>query len=333
MIARSQPGYEDLLRGELARLGAATTESAPGWLRVLHTGDNPPSDLCFAHRLLLNPAEIYAITVNGLAQDLLNFFLETSRDERFDAPWPCLFEAAAVDGLARRAATVDGVFLAQLKKRLSRVARLAVPVVPGTPARVRGFFVFFTDFGRAFVAREILLNGQRRMADDPLAPSRSYLKIEEAFNLLGRAPAPGETVIDLGAAPGGWSYAAAKRGAKVAAIDNGPLKGGALGHPAITHLREDAFAHRPRQAADWLLCDLVEEPHHVLENIVRPWLENRWCRRFVVNLKFGRVDPLALLDTLRAPGGVLGKRAPGTRIRHLHHDREELTLAGELPPA
>ena len=53
------------------------------------------------------------------------------------------------------------------------------------------------------------------MADNPAAPSRSYLKIEEAYGILGREPAQGETVADLGAAPGGWSFSAAKRGAKV----------------------------------------------------------------------------------------------------------------------
>src|SRR5690606_25054254 len=108
----------------------------------------------------------------------------------------------------------------------------------------------------------IRTNGQRRMADDSLAPSRSYLKVEEAYVVLGREPAAGETVVDLGAAPGGWSYSAAKRGAQVIAVDNGPLKGGALDHPRIEHRREDAFGFRPPggRAFDWLFCDLVEDP-------------------------------------------------------------------------
>src|SRR5205085_3415482 len=99
--------------------------------------------------------------------------------------------------------------------------------------------------GRAFIAREAFVHGPRRMADDDLAPSRSYLKVEEAYVVLGREPQPGETVCDLGAAPGGWSYSAAKRGAQVIAIDNGPLKGGALDRPLIEHRREDAFKFSP----------------------------------------------------------------------------------------
>ena len=89
------------------------------------------------------------------------------------------------------------------------------PELPRGAGPARGLFVFFADFGRVFAAREAWLGGQRRMADDDAAPSRSYLKVEEAYIVLGREPAAEETVVDLGAAPGGWSYSAAKRGARV----------------------------------------------------------------------------------------------------------------------
>jgi 23S rRNA (cytidine2498-2'-O)-methyltransferase len=169
------------------------------------------------------------------------------------------------------------------------------------------------------------------MADDDLAPSRSYLKVEEAYVVLGREPQEGETVCDLGAAPGGWSYSAAKRGARVVAVDNGPLKGGALDHAAIEHRREDAFAFHPAEdfRFDWLFCDLVEDPHHVMRNIVTPWLERRWCRYFVVNLKFGRVDAIALLRDLRNAGAPFVEHTSRVRYQHLYHDREEITIVGE----
>jgi 23S rRNA (cytidine2498-2'-O)-methyltransferase len=168
------------------------------------------------------------------------------------------------------------------------------------------------------------------MADDSLAPSRSYLKVEEAYVVLGREPQPGETVCDLGAAPGGWSYSAAKRGAQVLAIDNGPLKGGALDHPRIEHRREDAFKFVPADGMcfGWLFCDMVEEPHHVIRQIVEPWLAQRWCRRFVINLKFGRVDPIALLREVHAPASPWVLYGEGVRCQHLFHDREEFTVTG-----
>ncbi|MFI5336419.1 MAG: SAM-dependent methyltransferase, partial [Opitutales bacterium] len=273
--------------------------------------------------------------VNVLAQQVADYFLESLRGERVDAAWPCVFAGAAeVPGLGRRVSGVEKAFHELLRKKLARVAKLAVPDLPRGPGAGRGLVVFFADFRRAFAAREIWRGGQRRMADDPLAPSRSYLKVEEAYVVLGREPAPGETVCDLGAAPGGWSYSAAKRGARVTAVDNGPLKGGALDHPLITHLREDAFKFGPPAGGtfDWLFCDLVEEPHHVVQNLIAPWLAQRWCRRFVVNLKFGRTDPLALLREVGAPGSPFAAHAANLRFRHLYHDREEFTLVGEVRP-
>jgi 23S rRNA (cytidine2498-2'-O)-methyltransferase len=238
---------------------------------------------------------------------------------------------AEVVGLGRRASAVEKAFGELLKKKLSRVAKLATPDLPRGAGQARGLFVFFADFGRVFVAREAWLGGQRRMADDDAAPSRSYLKIEEAYIALGREPQAGETVVDLGAAPGGWSYSAAKRGARVIAVDNGPLKGGALDHPLIEHRLEDAFKFQPGagEVYDWFFCDLVEEPHHVMQNLVTPWLANAWCRHFVVNLKFGHVDSIALLAELRAPTSAFVAHAASYRLRHLYHDREEFTVVGE----
>ena len=302
--------------------------------KAVNTG--VPPELAFAHLVLREPAEVRGESVNALAQQLAGFFMQSLREERVEAAWPCVFSGPAeLVGLGRRISGVEKAFHEILKKKLSRVARLAGPGTPRGAGPARGLFVFFPDFGRAFVAREAVLGGQRRMADDEAAPSRSFLKVEEAYGVLGREPQPGETVCDLGAAPGGWSYSAAQRGARVVAVDNGPLKGGALGHPQIEHRCEDAFKFTPRdgEVFDWLFCDLLEEPHQVLNQIVGPWLARRWCRRFVINLKFGHVDALALLAELRAPGSPLAEHADSFRVRHLYHDREELTVVGETATA
>lgn len=342
MLLTCQAGFEALLIRELAELhGTAVVEHGPGWVRVAAPVGEPAeygrrcAPLVFPHLTLLAPVEVRGDSVNALATRIAEFFLTSLRNERIDAAWPNIWQGPAeLVGLGRRISGVEQALGEQLKKKLSRVARLARAEVPRgvSAAPVRGLFVFFVDFGRVWVAREAFVHGQRRMADDDLAPSRSYLKVEEAYAVLGREPQAGETVCDLGAAPGGWSYSAAKRGARVLAIDNGPLKGGALDHPQIEHRREDAFRYSPEAGAafDWLFCDLVEEPHHVLQHLVEPWLTRRWCRRFVINLKFGRVDAIALLRELRAPGSPLSRLAPGTSIRHLYHDREELTLVGEV---
>jgi 23S rRNA (cytidine2498-2'-O)-methyltransferase len=171
------------------------------------------------------------------------------------------------------------------------------------------------------------------MKDDKGAPSRSYLKVEEAYGILGRAPVHRDTVVDLGAAPGGWSFSAAEKGAQVQAVDNGPLKGEAKDHPAIHHVQADAFRYHPlHDSADWLFCDLIDDPYLVLDDILLRWLDRGWCKAFVVNLKVGKMDPIGLLRQLLDSEGErsLVRRCRTLRIRQLFHDREEITCVGEV---
>ncbi len=313
------PGYEKFLARELPG-GAGKT--GPGWV----LGPGGPGELCFAHLSLRDPVEVSGKSVNAISWAIADLFMDAARGERFETAWPFCLEAAGVDGLNRRAKSVAEACGERLRGRMSRVAKLAAPGRPEAgPAR--GLFAYMTGFDRAYVARDAVAGGQRRMADDPQAPSRSYLKVEEAYRILGREPAAGEIVADLGAAPGGWSYSAARRGALVTAVDNGPMKSGGL-HPGVAHRAQDAFAFRPERPADWLFCDMVEDPERVVALVDR-WLREGWCRRFVVNLKFGRADPIALLrraETIRRSCALL-------KIRHLFHDREELTLVGERRPS
>lgn len=347
MLLTSQAGFEALLARELTELhGAVVVEQGPGWVRCekpvpeilpaadQESGPSSVPQLAFPHRSLSEPSELRGTSVNGLAQQIAEYFLASLRGERIDAAWPSVWMGPQeLVGLGRRISAVENAFAELLKKKLSRVARLATPELPRGVGAARGLFVWFADFGRVFVSREVFHHGQRRMADDVQAPSRSYLKVEEAYVVLGREPRNDESVCDLGAAPGGWSYSAAKRGARVTAVDNGPLKGGALDHPLIEHRREDAFRFEPAEGVrfDWLFCDMVEEPHHVLHDLVRPWLDRRWCRYFVINLKFGRVDAIALLRELRSARTSPFVRAGGRWVvRHLYHDREEFSVVGEL---
>ena len=331
MLATCQTGYESTLAGEMTAAGLAPSDRGPGWVGAEPDPAGATPELVFAPLILPAPRELQAGAVNALAQQILGFFTESVRDERIGAAWPDVWIGSAETvGLTRRVNATRQAFDELLRRKLSRIARLGVPTVPPGVGPARGLFVVFAGFDRAWVSRTAVCGGQRRMADDPAAPSRSYLKLEEAYNVLGAEPLPDETVVDLGAAPGGWAYSAARRGARVVAVDNGPLKGGALDHPRIAHRRADAFGFHPApgESFDWLLCDVVEEPHHVLRNLVTPWLERGWCRRFVINLKFGRTGPLALLPELRAADSPFVRHAATFRIRHLYHDREEFTVVG-----
>ena len=90
--------------------------------------------------------------------------------------------------------------------------------------------------------------------------------------------------VDLGAAPGGWTWQLAQRGLRVTAVDNGPLKGAVRDDPLVTHVREDAFRLRPRRPVDWLVCDIVEQPDAHRGAVAR-WIAEGAARRAIFNLK------------------------------------------------
>src|SRR5690606_13696755 len=122
------------------------------------------------------------------------------------------------------------------------------------------------------------------------APSRSALKLEEAFLvLLGagdrqRLLRPGLTAADLGAAPGGWTWVLQREGLQVTAVDNGPLRPHVLAAGGVEHLREDGFRWQPPRTVDWLVCDMVEQPRRVASRMAA-WFREGWCRQAVFNLK------------------------------------------------
>ena len=168
------------------------------------------------------------------------------------------------------------------------------------------------------------------------APSRSTLKLEEALLVLlnererERWLRAGMTAVDLGAAPGGWTFQLVRRSLRVIAVDNGPMDRALLDSGLVEHRREDGFRFRPAKPVDWLVCDMVEQPRRIAA-LMATWLGEHRCRRALFNLKLPMKKRLAevrqCLDLIRdaVPGIEL-------RARQLYHDREEITVLA-LPHA
>jgi len=158
---------------------------------------------------------------------------------------------------------------------------------------------------------------------DRTPPSRAYQKAEEAFQWMGAAPAAGERVVDLGGAPGGWSYTALRRGAEVLAVDRAPLEPPVKGHPNLVELQGDAFRYAPPIPVDWLLCDVIAEPRRSL-GLVAEWLERGWARNLVVTIKFKGTGDYGLLGSLES---AFEKARPTfARVKHLAHNKNEVTV-------
>lgn len=166
------------------------------------------------------------------------------------------------------------------------------------------------------------------------APSRSTLKLEEAWHtFIPRASwkarlAPGMQAVDLGAAPGGWTWQLVQRGMYVHAVDNGPMDPGLLATTQVEHHRADAFYWKPPNPVTWLVCDIVDKPARVAVRMA-DWLEAGWCREAIFNLKLPMKQrwrtARQCLDNIEAR---LRETRIGYRLRarQLYHDREEITV-------
>ena len=151
-----------------------------------------------------------------------------------------------------------------------------------------------------------------------IPPSRAYLKLWEAFTRLGKHPRAGETCVDLGAAPGGWTWVLAGLGARVVSVDKAALAPGVAAMPGVDHLRQSAFALEPQAVGpvDWLFSDVICYPGRLLA-LVRRWRESGLVRNFLCTVKFQGETDHAIAREFAA--------IPGSSLMHLHHNKHELT--------
>lgn len=189
--------------------------------------------------------------------------------------------------------------------------------------------LWFSIAGLAGTDTSPFIAGNQRMRRRAGAPSRSASKLDEAFVQLGRQPLPQESAVDLGAAPGGWTYTLAHYGANVIAIDHGELDLPEKKLPGkIQHLKENGLKYAPAKPVDWLCCDMVIGAKEAL-TVLKHWLDENWMKHFVVTIKLPQQKPWpaikASLDLLGAQQHTLW---PVLAAKHLYHNRQEITLIG-----
>jgi 23S rRNA (cytidine2498-2'-O)-methyltransferase len=166
-------------------------------------------------------------------------------------------------------------------------------------------------------------------SEDSRPPSRAYLKLLEAEQHLGRSIAAGETCVDLGGSPGGWSWVALERGAEVWAVDRSPLRNDLMQIPRMHFQRADAFRFEPQTPVDWLLCDVIAFPQRTLE-LLHNWLARGWCRHFCVTVKFRGDADYPVLEELKQ---MLAQSGAEFIVRRLLANKNEVTAFGSFEPA
>jgi len=239
--------------------------------------------------------------------------------------------------------TNDGKQLSSMCRRLEPLLRDALiasrHLTAAENVRLPRLHVVFTSKQEAYVAtsaprwNSAWPMGIPRLKMPHDAPSRSTLKLAEAFETFLtdderlRLLRPGLRAVDLGAAPGGWTWQLAYRGLRVTAVDNGPMKGSVTDDPLVTHLRDDGLTWRPKRPVDWLVCDIVLQPIRIAELVAR-WIADGAARRAIFNLKLPmkkRYEEVKRCET-RMREIVDGASVKADlRVRQLYHDREEVT--------
>lgn len=338
--------YEEALRSEiLARCGPVAAEaSGPGLVRIEAALPEAAAralqaPLIFERQRLEAAVWLAAPGLKGLAREAVVRLMPAI--SRSSGSWTAhIFapDTASASPLAPRAANLERVLMEFLGERFPAVARRFVPEREARPPAVASVLqLCLTAADGAWGSAMPLAalsdsrpGGIHRMPFDPRSPSRSYLKIEEAFDRMQEQPRRGQSAVDLGAAPGGWSHAFLKRGCTVTAVDRGPMRvpvdpaaGGEL-----RHRREDGITFVPperERPVDWLVSDMLQAAGTNI-GMMRKWIEKRWMRRFVFNIKLPQQEPYPALRPLEE----YLQSMPHVRygMRQLYHDRREVTVWG-----
>ena len=322
-------GFETDLVAELADAGRTATVRGEGL--VLAAGELPRPPLIFERQRLPRAGWIPEAQLRPVTDDVLGAITAPLRG--CDGPWLAHVYASAPE-LHDRAAGFARALFRLIKRHLPDVAARHTNDAGGADVPVLQLCRVPDGLWYSAAPRSALsspwIGGIPRLRDDPRAPSRSYLKLEEAFARMNEWPAPRQTAVDLGAAPGGWTLALAQRGCAVTAVDNGPLRlpAPAPGWGRIQYLHANGITFEPQRPVDWLVADMLVAPGVAL-GLLRRWIGERWMRRFVVNVKIPQADAYVVL---RPVIGFLQSRGRALRfeVRQLYHDRREVTAMGRL---
>jgi len=163
-------------------------------------------------------------------------------------------------------------------------------------------------------------NGEVHFIEDKTTPpTRAYLKLWEALTVIGKYPKSGETCIDLGSCPGGWSWVLHELGANVISVDKAPLAPHIAQLSRLKFRKTSAFGLDPERVGpvDWMFSDIICYPDRLLR-LINNWKNAGMARNIVCTVKLqGETD----FDAIKA----FTDSDPDGQLIHLYHNKHELT--------
>ncbi|KAB2661431.1 MAG: hypothetical protein DVB31_12345 [Verrucomicrobia bacterium] len=327
------------LLAELQRRAPASQPHAhaPGLVRAAFADGLPELPFAFARQTLPDATPVDAASIRVWAESIAPRLAESFPDAQ---PWRRHFWPHYGTGTAGNhrceliAEAVDDQLRRRRRHLLRRLADSGTPFAPDESlvqlvltSPESGFLSIAPAPGphRWRAAIPPFVGGWIPVASDKSAPSRAFAKLLEAERRLGRAIAPGETCVDLGASPGSWTYVAAARGARVTSVDRSPLRDDLMRNPLVDFRQGDAFRFEPDAPVDWLLCDVIAAPQRSID-LALEWAERGWARHLVVTIKFKGSDEYPLLDALLA----LAPRCTDFRLARLCANKNEACVIASL---
>lgn len=341
LLLYCRPGFEKECATEIVELcaefdvsGYAKTKPDAGY--VLFVPHDPAlckalgkrlrfEDLVFARQLVFNVQLIEDLPLTDRVTPLLKAI------RTFDTTFSDVLLETADTNEAKELSSFFRRFLPPLKHGLQQAGLLEV-----SDYRPR-LHLFWLDSSKVYLGLTYPNNsspwpmGIPRLKLSRDAPSRSSLKLSEAFMTFLSAEEEqswlhdGLSAVDLGAAPGGWTWQLVQHGLNVAAVDNGAIDPKLLASNLVEHVREDGFHYWPKRSVEWLVCDMVEKPARIAQ-LVAKWVAAGKCQHAIFNLKLPMKKRWDELNHCRALiDAALGEKNYQLRLKHLYHDREEVT--------
>lgn len=341
LLLHCRPGFEGEAAAELQELAAA--QGVAGYA-VTREGTALVRFVCPEEgeaQLLMRRLDFQSLIF--VRQWALGSWLDVPAEDRITP----IITACAQGPLAsalwlETADTNDGKAMAALTKKLGRPlesALLKTRFLRPNKADAPRLHICFESGERIFVGWSWANNaapwpmGIPRLKVPREAPSRSTLKLEEAWHHFiprdqwDRRLAPGMQAVDLGAAPGGWTWQMVNRHMKVIAVDNGPMNRALMDSGQVEHVEADGYLFKPRAPVQWMVCDIVDKPARSSALLAR-WISRGWCREAIVNFKLPMkrryYEVLQCMEHVQAAMDEAGIR--GTiACKQLYSDREEVT--------
>jgi 23S rRNA (cytidine2498-2'-O)-methyltransferase len=168
--------------------------------------------------------------------------------------------------------------------------------------------------------------GARRFRREEEQISRAEFKLLEALEVFNLKLPEAGLVLDLGAAPGGWTRLMIRQGLRVVAVDPADLHPALEQEPGVEHVRKLAQDYLPglKRSFDIILNDMridAGESALLMRQAIDVLRPGGWGLMTLKLPKHTLIETMTdALESLRVEYDVLG-------VRQLFHNRSEVTVA------